>query len=51
MEEVVMKKIKEFARKECMEAFGFAGVLDSDGFVMINSGKDKDLTIKIRIKE
>ncbi len=50
MEEEIMQKIKNFAVEECKRAFGFAGVAENDELIMINSGKEKDLKIKITLK-
>ena len=48
---IVMKKIKDFVITECKKEFGFAGLTESEDFLIINSGKNKQLIIKISIKE
>jgi len=49
-EKILMQKIKDFIIKECNKEFGYAGVAETDEFIMINSG-DKNLVFKIILKE
>lgn len=50
MEKELMKKVKDFIVKESNNVFGFCGVAESEDFIMINTGKEKDLIIKIELK-
>ncbi len=49
MEKQIMEKIKQFCIRECQAAFGFCGVAEGESSVMINTGKEKDIIISIKI--
>lgn len=49
-EEQVMQEIKTFVRDKCQSVFGFVGLAEGDGIIMINSGETKTLTIQIKVK-
>lgn len=50
-EKILMDRIKNFIIQECQAEFDYAGVAETDDYVSINSGKDKDLIINIKIRE
>ena len=50
MEKQVMDKLKELIVEECNKEFGFCGVAEGDDTIMINTGKEKDLIIKMEIE-
>ncbi len=49
MERDIMQKIKQFAIKECQNAFGYCSVADSENIIIINSGNEEDLKITIKL--
>ena len=50
LEKEAMDEIKKLIIAKLNEKFGYCGVTESDDFVMINSGKEKDLIIKMDLK-
>lgn len=51
MENSVVNKIKDFAVKEFQTAYGYAGVAEGDEMIMINSGNDENIIMKITVEE
>lgn len=51
MEEKFIIEIKKYLIAKSNEYFNFAGVAETDNFILINTGKEKNITIKILVED
>lgn len=47
MKNPVLEDIKKYAIRRLQNTYGFCGVAEGEGFVMINSGRDTNILVKI----
>jgi hypothetical protein len=50
MEKEYMNKVRKYAVEQAQLFFGFAGVADGDDLCIINTGKDRDIQIEMKIE-